>query len=407
MRNIKIGNRIYNGHACFVFVILLVLIYLEIRGGRSYFDEILCLFAVAYIIVLAIKNRLTKNDGVNILLMVCVIGIGILSNLFSGIPVPIFSVIVDIIAETKVLWIFFAVKYFINGETKESLVRMLTPIAKIFIILAFSFSIISQLVDIGMTGSERYGIQGFNFIFPMSFQFLAVSLIMFAILSLNNLVRHKTLYYVMGCISLIFSIKSSPLLVGIMFLFFLYYFKRKNKIKIRTLVFLAIVITLIGSFQIQTYLMNENAPRYLFFYYGGVTANDYFPLGSGFATFGSDQAARIYSPLYYKYGFSGLFGMTPEDGSFLSDTFWPMAIGQFGWGGFILYVLIYLRIFYSFKSKISLPPDQKALLYSGFISYIIHAVGSAILSASAGVIGFIALAIVLGSERLTLNGNNQ
>ena len=119
--------------------------------------------------------------------------------------------------------------------------------------------------------------------------------------------------------------------------------------------------------------MNVNAPRYLFFYYGGKTANTYFPLGSGFATFGSDQAARNYSRLYYQYGFNSLFGMNTEDGSFLSDTFWPMAIGQFGWIGSILYILIYVRIFFSFK-WMDLNLEQKALLYAGYMQYIIHAV---------------------------------
>lgn len=109
-------------------------------------------------------------------------------------------------------------------------------------------------------------------------------------------------------------------------------------------------------------------PRYLFFYYGGKTANTYFPFGSGFATFGSDQAARNYSRLYYQYGFNSLFGMNTKDGSFLSDTFWPMAIGQFGWIGSILYILIYVRIFFSFK-WMNLNSEQKAL----FICWL-HAV---------------------------------
>lgn len=37
----------------------------------------------------------------------------------------------------------------------------------------------------------------------------------------------------------------------------------------------------------------------------------------------------------------------------------------------------------------------KALLYAGYMQYIIHAVGSAILSAPAGMIGAIALAAVM------------
>lgn len=113
-----------------------------------------------------------------------------------------------------------------------------------------------------------------------------------------------------------------------------------------------------------------------------------------FATFGSDQAARNYSRLYYQYGFNSLFGMNTKDGSFLSDTFWPMAIGQFGWIGSILYILIYVRIFFSFK-WMNLNSEQKAFLYAGYMQYIIHAVGSAILSAPAGMIGAIALAAVM------------
>lgn len=71
-----------------------------------------------------------------------------------------------------------------------------------------------------------------------------------------------------------------------------------------------------------------------------------------------------------------------------------MAIGQFGWIGSILYILIYVRIFFSFR-RMKLNSEQKALLYAGYMQYIIHAVGSAILSAPAGMIGAIALAAVM------------
>ena len=184
---------------------------------------------------------------------------------------------------------------------------------------------------------------------------------------------NNRLPYAAVCVGLILATKSSPLLFSVMFIFLLIYFQKRAQLKTRTVVFMAVIVLLLGTFQIQTYLMNVNAPRYLFFYYGGKTANTYFPLGSGFATFGSDQAARNYSRLYYQYGFNSLFGMNTEDGSFLSDTFWPMAIGQFGWIGSILYILIYVRIFFSFK-WMNLNSEQKALLYAGYMQYIIHAV---------------------------------
>lgn len=50
--------------------------------------------------------------------------------------------------------------------------------------------------------------------------------------------------------------------------------------------------------------------------------------------------------------------------------------------------------FLSFK-RMKLNAEQKAFLYAGYMQYIIHAIGSAILSASAGMIGAIALASVM------------
>ncbi len=391
---VKIGRKRYHSHTVISILTIAILIYFEMRGGRSYFDEGLALICMAYITVLFLKRKLDPADQISVFLLIVVIVIGVISNIMSKIAYTWLSVFVDVISETKFLWTLFAFKYYITSTVYDEMSRGLRPLAKWFCYLAGVFAVMSQFVDLGMTENERYGIKSYNFIFPMSFQFLAVALVAIAVLSKSKDNKNNRMPYVAICVGLILATKSSPLLFSVMFVFLLIYFKKRVQLKTRTVVFMAVIVLLLGTFQIQTYLMNVNAPRYLFFYYGGQTANTYFPFGSGFATFGSDQAARNYSRLYYQYGFNSLFGMNPEDGSFLSDTFWPMAIGQFGWGGFILYVLIYMRIFFSFK-RMNLNSEQKAFLYAGYMQYIIHAVGSAILSASAGMLGAIALAAVM------------
>lgn len=387
-----------NKKSLLLFVILAILVSFELREGRSYADEILCGVAICYLLLLFVKNKINKSDLISIVLLVLVIFIGVVSNILSGLEVPKLSILIDIIAETKILWLFFAVKYYVDDNVRKGLIRLITPLAKIFFVSSFVCGVTSQFVDIGMTGDIRYGIKAFNFIFPMSFQFLSISLIMFAVLTLNSKVKHRHFYYILGSISLILATKSSPVLFGVIFCILLYYFKKNKVINVRTWIFLGTIILLLGTYQIRTYLMDENAPRYLFFYYGGVTANDYFPLGSGFATFGSDQAAREYSELYYQYGFNDLFGMNRDDASFLSDTFWAMAIGQFGWIGFAIYAWVYIRIFASIKKQRQFSTEQKAFVYAAYLQYIVHAVGSAILSSSAGVVGFIALAILFEPE---------
>lgn len=324
--NVKVGQRVYHSHTVICILVLAFQIYFEMRGGRTYFDEGLALVCMFYVIILLLKRRLDSSDQISVFLLIVVIAIGLLSNAMSGLAYSWFSVFVDVISETKFLWTIFAFKYYITSDVYSDMSRALRPLAKLFCYLAGLFAIISQFVNLGMTENERYGIKSYNFVFPMSFQFLAVALVAIAVLSISKDKYNNRLPYAAVCVGLILATKSSPLLFSVMFIFLLIYFQKRAQLKTRTVVFMSVIVLLLGTFQIQTYLMNVNAPRYLFFYYGGKTANTYFPLGSGFATFGSDQAARNYSRLYYQYGFNSLFGMNTKDGSFLSDTFWPMAI---------------------------------------------------------------------------------
>jgi hypothetical protein len=68
-------------------------------------------------------------------------------------------------------------------------------------------------------------------------------------------------------------------------------------------------------------------------------AADYFPFGSGLATFGGWISAIFYSPIYSKYGLESISGLE-QGGTFITDTFWPYIIGQFGILGFFLYTWI-------------------------------------------------------------------
>jgi hypothetical protein len=73
-------------------------------------------------------------------------------------------------------------------------------------------------------------------------------------------------------------------------------------------------------------------------------AADYLPFGSGLGTFGGWIASLHYSPLYYKYGLSNIYGLS-KGGSFTCDTFWPYIIGQFGIIGLLCYSWIVWRFF--------------------------------------------------------------
>ena len=69
---------------------------------------------------------------------------------------------------------------------------------------------------------------------------------------------------------------------------------------------------------------------------------DYFPFGSGLGTFATNAAAEYYSPLYYKYRLSDVWGLTPENPMFLADTFYPV-LAEYGIIGVFLFLWFWKR----------------------------------------------------------------
>lgn len=384
----------------FVVILFIILIIIEITKNGGYIDEIIGVSSIVYLAFS--RKKIERRDLITIMIICLIILFGIISNAVSNITSSLFSIGIDIVAETKLIFAYFALKYFLSDKEKKETINMLLPLAKVFTISAFLLSIVSQFVNIGMTGSTRYGIREFKFIFNFSFQYVAVYMLVFGILVCNTKMREnvRLTYYAMAIISIVLATKGPPIMFSIIFVGLSFYFRKHDRISPAIMLIGAAILAWAGWFQIETYLLNENAPRHIFFQYSFKTANKYFPFGSGFATYGSDQAARNYSKLYYLYGFDELNGMNPDNPAFLSDTFWPMAIGQFGWLGSIAYVIVYVRIFLTFKNN-KYTNQRRAFIYAAYLQYMIHAIGSAILSSSAGLIGFMAIAIFTISDDQT------
>lgn len=68
---------------------------------------------------------------------------------------------------------------------------------------------------------------------------------------------------------------------------------------------------------------------------------DYIPFGPGMGTFACNAAWRYYSPLYYKYELSRVWGLTPG-GGFICDAFYP-TLAQFGIVGVFFFCWFWKR----------------------------------------------------------------
>lgn len=70
---------------------------------------------------------------------------------------------------------------------------------------------------------------------------------------------------------------------------------------------------------------------------------DYFPFGSGLASFGTYYSGVYYSDIYLDYGIDGVWGITKHYYGFIADTFYP-SLAQFGFVGIFLYALFWIYI---------------------------------------------------------------
>lgn len=70
---------------------------------------------------------------------------------------------------------------------------------------------------------------------------------------------------------------------------------------------------------------------------------DYFPFGSGFASFATFSSGEYYSDIYVKYGIENIWGLSKKFHSYVADTYYP-SLAQFGIVGVVLYLSFWIYI---------------------------------------------------------------
>jgi hypothetical protein len=72
---------------------------------------------------------------------------------------------------------------------------------------------------------------------------------------------------------------------------------------------------------------------------------DQFPLGVGLGRYGSQMSRQDYSSVYREYGLDQVTGLQPADSSAVTDTFWPMVLGETGLVGMVAFAVFIGSLF--------------------------------------------------------------
>ena len=128
-----------------------------------------------------------------------------------------------------------------------------------------------------------------------------------------------------------------------------------------------------GIYQIVDYyfLMGVESARAVLTIAAPFLAMDHFPFGTGWGTYGSAFSAEPYSPVYGMYWMAGVWGLSPDYPEFVSDTFWPMVMGQcgfFGFAAFIAALVLFVKRVFTMKRNRRLFGSAVLILLYLFIS---------------------------------------
>ena len=311
--------------------------------GFALIDEIstVILGVVACRIVIKEKLSIREIPVLPLLLIGVLILIGVLGNILNNSAPRYIGVAIDIF--TCVKYFLCIVSSIVVFKYQPKVGRYLVAEAKLLISIMMIFGIINLVTDIGMGAEGRFGIpRAFSFIFPHPTYLAAACAGLIPLLLQNN--RKNTVFIIGACILITLTLRAKALPFAVIILLYCIY--RVYGIK-RYLVPVVVILTIAAG----AYVLYQGV-----FYFGGgaggVTAreallrtsidiaNRMFPIGVGFASFGSAITATsgYYSQYYYEYGLNHVLGLSADAPTYMSDSFWPTVFAQFGWIGTVVYV---------------------------------------------------------------------
>lgn len=329
----------------------------------NYWDEGL---AIVIILLHAIKKskrgmfKIKKEKGRYYLLILFVLAMGLCGNLLHpGIQTSSEAIWKDVIAFLKFPLLMTIL---INDDStwydrhREKILKKIAVFCRISIMIAAITAVIGYIIDIGVYTDEVRYIKCYQFVFSHPTFLVANLVFCISILIMEDRKKNKWYIY-MTCVLLFLTqrFKAYAIIAIILALMLLkdntidklFSFKWKTKLRAKYFVpvvaVVGVIIFLVFRNRFATYLSwGMTSARLALIVVCFQIAKDFFPFGSGFGTFASFLSGRFYSGIYSMYGLSNVSGLRIDQYNFISDTFWPWVIGQFGFIAAVAYVGLYV-----------------------------------------------------------------
>ncbi|EOH94903.1 hypothetical protein I588_04428 [Enterococcus pallens ATCC BAA-351] len=386
-----------------IVAVLILVMFIFYPFLNQYFDEVIAMIATLYLVIQLLFSikKFDKFDFRIIGLLLAYFVIGFISNIFSSIDRSLFMVLTDYFLFSKVFILLLGSKIFLSSIGYLEVIEILRVPAKLFTVLVAISGIAEQFIDLGMSNGQRYGIKSFAFIYGYGGALGLILFFVFGILLLDKK-STNTFFLSLNILSILLTTKISVIILPVSFIGLYVILTWSQKFKLWQLIPLAIIAYPFADWSIKAYLLNENYSARSVLYKGSFQIfNQFFPLGSGFGTYGGEMAARYYSPIYLKlqfYNYDGLEMLGLKDYNYLNDNYLSMIIAQTGFLGIGVFLSIVLVLIQSANdAKYSFL--ERVFTISTIIGLFASSVGSSMLKTSPGCLLFIFLGIVLANKK--------
>ncbi|MGP1909970.1 O-antigen ligase family protein [Metabacillus sp. JX24] len=349
----------------FIQIVLVILLFQELLAVNLHplidmADEVIVVFLAFLVFLKLLKSQtISKHTMLVLLITIAFLFIGFISSFLRD-GISINSIISSFLVVKG--FIIYITIFELTGKNENRISIIIKTIISVGFILMF-FAVIDfllyekfrALLNLDYRQDIRAGLVSVQSLMThpgVYGWFMSLcGIIMFSRYLINKNKKDiiiSVIFFLFALISLRFKV-----IMLLAFLISYLLFKSKNKllgIIVVSLFVVPIFLFFFGdifSLTIDRYIQidyDESARKALYLF-SFVIAKEYFPVGTGFGTYGTFQSIEPYSSVYYEFGLNRVWGLRPDNPMWLTDTFWPAILGETGLVGIILYGSVFLIIF--------------------------------------------------------------
>ncbi|AQY49739.1 hypothetical protein PWEIH_01962 [Listeria weihenstephanensis FSL R9-0317] len=329
--------------------------------------------------------------------------IAFLPNLFTGAHSTILMQAYTFFGMTKFLLLFYSGRILVKGMDLTATIPWMKRLAWLFTFTCYGIYALNLVFPIMQPFDTRFGMPTYDYGFGHPAPFSMVVIIFTVLLVFFSLLQKKSLpyLYLVLNLGLIFTAgRSTAIGIYLCFFLLLLIFPYIKRLPVYMYVLLGAFLAWFSWDRIMNQFGSENTEaRGVLLRTSVQIAQDHAPFGAGLGMFGSHASRLHYSPLYYDYNLSRVWGLSSGNPAFITDSYWAMIIGETGLLGAICLIALFIVTLIAIVRSISGDFKLKLIVVFPYIYALLTSPVDTLLASGSIISIMLAVMYMMGLSR--------